>query len=312
MPAPPTVVTVTPHPAIDWTLTVPGLSLGAVHRPTTQRTEAGGKGVNVAARLAEAGVPVVATGYLGSDNAEPFDALFERTGVVDRFVRLDGPTRVAVKLVDPHGDVTSINAPGASPSLADRAALADIVGELIASGPIVVLAGSLPPGMVPTIYRDLVGMLRGRGCRVVLDTSGDALVAALDAPPGMLPHVVKPNAEELSAAVGRALPDADAIVEAARAVVARGADLVITSRGAAGALFVAGDRVVEAVPPAVEVGSTVGAGDALLAGVVAAGLEGMDLAATARHATAMAVKAIARERADLKAWARRVEVRDLA
>ena len=306
----PPVVTLTPHPALDWTLTVPGFALGAVHRPTAQRMEAGGKGVNVAARLAEAGVPVVATGYLGGDNAEPFDALFERAGIVDRFVRLDGPTRVAVKVVDPAGGVTSVNAHGVPPSLADRAALADTLAELITAGPIVVMAGSLPPGVGAAAYRDLAAMLRRRGCRVVLDTSGEPLARVLDAPAGTLPHVVKPNAGELAAALGRPLPDAAAAVDAARHVVARGADLVVVTRGAAGALFVAGDRAVEAVPPAVPVGSTVGAGDALLAGVVVAGLEGMDLAATARHATAAAVKMVAQERADLATWARRVEVRE--
>ena len=305
----PAVVTVTPHPALDWTLTVPGFAAGAVHRAEAQRMEPGGKGVNVAARLAELGVAVAATGYLGEDNAAPFEALFERAGILDRFVRIEGANRVSVKIVDPDGGTTDVNTFGAAPSLADRNALATELGALLASRPIVVLSGSLPPGMVPSVYRGLVGMLRQQGCRVVLDTSGEALTAALDAPDGALPHVVKPNRAELEAAVGRPLPDLPALVGAAREVVARGVELVVVSRGAEGALFVARDRVVEARPPAVAVGSTVGAGDALVAGVVAAGLAGLDLEATARYATAVALRVVAVDRARLPEWERRVDVR---
>lgn len=306
----PAAVTVTPHPVLDWTLTVPGLALGATHESSGYRVEVGGGGIDVALRLAEVGVAVAATGYLGDANADPFEALLERGGVADRFVRVEGPTRVLIHLVDPEGETTVIHTPGAPPSLADRARLADVVGELASTRPIVVLAGTLPAGLAPAAYREVVGTLRDQGCRVVLDTSGDALAVALDASDGMLPHVVTPTADDLAAVAGRPLPDRPALVGAAREVVERGADLVVVSQSGEGPLFVTRDLAVEAVSPAVDVQREGGAQAALVAGVVAAGLMGMDLRATARHAAAVALRAIAVERASVSEWESRVEIRE--
>jgi 1-phosphofructokinase len=308
-------VTVTANPAIDWTLVVPGFAAGRVNRVQSERSHAAGKGVNVAAALAGHGVRAAATGFLGRDNAAPFEALFARAGIADRFVRVPGATRVGIKVADPAGgQTTDLNFPGLAPGAAEVRALLDVVAELAAGEPRpwVVLAGSLPPGVEPTVYRDLARALREAGCPVVVDASGEPLRHALDA----APRVVKPNVHELEALLGEPLPTPEAVLRAARALLARGVELAAVSMGEEGALFATEGAAVLAVPPRVEVRSTVGAGDAMVAGIVAGRLRGLALPELARLATAFSLDALTRDPSagpspgTVDAWAARVEIRE--
>lgn len=306
------VVTVTPNPAIDWTVTVPGFRAGAVNRAAADRSQPAGKGVNVAAALAGYGHRVAATGFLGRDNAAAFEAFFAARRIEDAFVRVDGATRTGIKLVDPdRQETTDVNFAGAAVTAEDVETLLERVEALAESGDRwFVLAGSLPPGADAALYAELARSITDAGCRVVLDTSGDALRHALDA----APSIVKPNVHELEALVGRPLPSTEDVADAARALLERGVELAAVSMGAEGALFVAREAVMHARPPAIEVGSTVGAGDAMVAGIVAARLAGLNLAETARLATAFSLAALTRTqpgappRAEIEAFARRVEV----
>ena len=283
-------LTVTLNPAIDCFATVPHFIIGAVNRVETATEIAGGKVVNVEAALADYGLRVAATGFLGRENSAPFDELFVRKQITDGFVRLAGRTRVGIKVVDPIGpETTDINFPGLAPAAADLAALRSRIAALTA--PWVVVAGSLPPGVAGDFYRELVAGLKDSGARVALDTSGDALSAAIAA----APTLVKPNLNELAALVGRTLQTEDEIVTAARGLVLRGVELVAVSMGAAGAYFVTAEEAVLARSPTVPVASTVGAGDAMVAGIVVAQLRGQPLQECARLATAFSAHALTRQ-----------------
>lgn len=287
------VVTVTLNPAIDRTVTISNFTAGAVNRVETARSNAGGKGVNVASMLAQSGVQVAVTGFLGRENASSFEQLFERLHIADYFVRIAGQTRTGIKIVDPVlRQTTDINFPGPAASPADQAAFNQQLSLLDAS--CFVLAGSLPPGIEPTIYRELITGLRVRGRRVVLDASGESLPLALEA----RPHLIKPNIHELSELLGRPLPDIAAVVSAARELVARGIETVVVSMGKDGACLVTAQEAIVARPPDVEVSSTVGAGDAMVAGLVAAQALQLSLTATARLATAFSVHALTRTASD--------------
>jgi len=285
----PRIATLSLNPAIDQTVRVSNFTAGRVNRVEWEQSDAGGKGVNVASFLADAGHGVAAAGFLGSANVEPFVALFARKGIDDRCLRLPGRTRVNVKIVDPVRDeVTDLNFPGLSPQPADLDRLAVSLDELCGDTDWFVLSGSLPAGVPIDIYGTLVHRLKARGKRVVLDASGPPLAAAV----GERPDIIKPNIHELSEMVGRPLEGAAAVLDAARALAAGGVGLVAVSMGADGALFVEADSALLAIPPAVEVKSTVGAGDAMVAGLVAGSLRGLDLPARARLATAFALGAL--------------------
>jgi 1-phosphofructokinase len=286
------IVTVTANPAIDWTLTIHDFSAGSVNRVGHQRSNPGGKGINVASALADYGHAVAVTGFLGRDNSALFEALFSAKGIDDHFVRINGETRVGIKISDPaRQQTTDINFPGQAPAPGDIELLLERLRRLAAqSRPWVALTGSLPPGVESTIYRDLVHALKSDGCRVLLDTSGEALKHALDA----RPHIIKPNLHELESLVGRGLSANREIVEAARSLLAKGIELAVVSMGAEGALFVTTQQVILSRPPDVKVRSTVGAGDAMVAGVLAGRLLGLPLSETARLANAFSLDLLTR------------------
>lgn len=285
------VATVTFNPAIDQTITVERLVRGEVHRARSVRLDPGGKGVNVASCLADWGVPVTALGLLGADNATPFEALCRTKGIADHLVRLPGSTRVNIKIVDAD-DTTDINMDGLSIGDADAAQVCAAVADFAGPDALIVLSGSLPPGCPVSVYADLVARLRACGARVLLDTSGAPLTQALQAP--VLPDVVKPNRRELAAWAGEALNDPAAVLACANRLHQRGIGLVVVSMGEAGALFVSAEGALLAHLAAGDLASTVGAGDAMVAGLAAAMLEGAGLERTARLATAFAVAKLGR------------------
>ena len=283
------VVTITLNAAIDRTVTIPNFAAGVVNRVESVRSNPGGKGVNVASALADHGHAVAVTGFLGRANAGAFEELFSRKKITDHFVRIAGQTRIGIKITDPvRSETTDINFPGPAPSEAELNALFEQVAALQAAW--FVVAGSLPPGVAPTIYPELISRLRGRGAQVMLDTSGPSFPLALEAKP----TAIKPNIHEFEEYLGRALPDEKAVIAAAREMIGRGLELVVVSMGKKGACFVTPHEAVVARPPDIEVRSTVGAGDAMVAGVLSGQLQNLSLGECARLATAFSIDSLSR------------------
>ncbi len=284
------IVTLTLNASIDQTARVPNFTAGEVNRVTWEQSDAGGKGVNVASFLADFGHALAVTGLLGEGNQQLFVRLFAEKGLIDRFVRVPGQTRVNVKVVDDVLDqVTDINFPGVSVDGAAVAAVTAAVMTLVDEGAkVFVLSGSLPAGVPTTIYRDLTASLKARGRTVVLDTSGEGLAHAIAAGP----DVIKPNILELTELVGHPLEGDAAIVAAARGLRQQGIDLVAVSMGGRGAIFVDGGEAVHAEPPRVAIKSTVGAGDAMVAGIIHGSLQSLGGEDRARLATAFSLGAL--------------------
>ncbi|MGB0402095.1 1-phosphofructokinase family hexose kinase, partial [Stenotrophomonas sp.] len=232
-------LTVTLNPAIDQTVRLPHLHPGQVHRARSSRDDAGGKGVNVAACLADWGVPTTALGVLGDGNDGVFNALFSERGIADACLRVPGRTRTNIKLVDEaNGETTDINLPGLSLCDADLDAVSRRLDALLQADQPVVLSGSLPSGLPADAWARLQARAGAAGARVLLDTSGDALAAALSGAQGVLPYAIKPNRHELEAWAGTPLPDRSALRAAGQALVERGVALVAISMGTNGALFI--------------------------------------------------------------------------
>jgi 1-phosphofructokinase len=283
------VATVTLNPAIDQTVRLQRLRPGAVHRAAGARNDAGGKGINVAACLADWGLATAALGVLGAGNAGTFEELFRERGIADHCLRVAGETRTNIKLVEAqNGETTDINLPGLALDQSHLRAVAERLAPLLRPGLPVVLSGSLPAGLGADAWARLQAQAIDAGARVLLDTSGAALAAALAA--RALPYAIKPNRHELEAWTGTALDDRAALFGAARALLARGVGLVAISMGGDGALFVDADGALLARPARLAQGSSVGAGDAMVAGLAAGLLERVpDLEACARLATAFAM-----------------------
>ena len=283
------VATLTTNPAIDQTVTLDHLIVGKVNRCHSMRFDAGGKGVNVALRLADYGVPVVATGFLGEQNTALFEQTFSRKGIEDRFVRTAGETRVNVKIIDvAEQQTTDINASGVKPNADDVAALMVQLDQMADECEWFILGGRLQDNLPADSYAQMITRVKAKGCKVILDTSGEALRLGLAAGP----DVIKPNIDELSELVGKPLKGIGQVLVSARALLNDKTQLIVVSMGGDGAMFVRDHEALIARPPKVDVKSTVGAGDAMVAGMVAGFCQNLPLGECASLGTAFSLSAI--------------------
>jgi 1-phosphofructokinase len=270
------IVTCTPNPSLDRTIEVDRLRRGQVQRLTAERVHPGGKGVNVARVLHRNGHPVHAVVPIGGPEGDHFAALLEAVGVPTTTVPVDASIRVNVTVAESDGTTTKLNAEGAplTPTACRR--LWSVTVGLADGRGWVAGCGSLPPGAGDGFYADLVNRGRAAGCRTAIDASGPALAEAVAAGPSL----IKPNYHELSELTGAPLATFGDAVDAARRLCGRGVGAVLLSLGVDGALLVTADAVLYGDSEPVTVRSTVGAGDALLAGFLAAGASGPEALAT--------------------------------
>ncbi|MFG3054700.1 1-phosphofructokinase family hexose kinase [Kitasatospora sp. NPDC048239] len=280
------IVTVTPNPALDLTYGLTVLRPHTSHRVAAVHEQAGGKGVNVARVLHALGRRTTAVLPLGGPTGAAVRADLDRAGISCLGVPLaaDASTRRTVAVVD-DTDATVLNEPGPELSTEHWAALRTAVRSLLPTARALVLSGSLPPGVRPGAYADLVRLAHEHGVPVVLDADGAALTEALDA----RPTVVKPNAVELRHATGIADP-----LHAARALADRGARAVVASFGPDGLLAVTPDGTWRArLPPeAVVRGNPTGAGDAVVAALAAALADGAPWPQALTRAVALSAAAV--------------------
>jgi 1-phosphofructokinase len=278
------IVTVTPNPSIDRTVTLgTPLTRGAVHRVTSATAEPGGKGVNVARALTLAGLDALAV--LPAADADPIVAALQSSGVTFRCVPVTGVVRTNLAITESDGTTTKLNEPGAALDDSARNALTRAVVDAAAGASWVVLSGSLPPGVPDDWYAELVAILTPAACRIAVDTSDrplDALAASFGR---AAPDVIKPNADELAGLVGAssseleraaAAGNPEPVVVASRQLIDRGARAVLVTLGAAGAVLVDRTGSWMATPPPITPRSTVGAGDSALAGYLRADVGGAE------------------------------------
>ncbi|MFD8672200.1 1-phosphofructokinase [Streptomyces seoulensis] len=271
------ILTVTPNPSLDRTYEVPALERGEVIRASGERMDPGGKGVNVSRAVAAAGRRTLAVLPLGGAPGALIAELLDAQGIEVAPVPVAGATRSNIALAEADGVLTKINAPGPELTPAEEESLLAAVRTHSADADWIACCGSLPLGLAPSWYADVVARAHAAGARIALDTSGPALLEALRA----RPDVVKPNAEELSAAVGRPLATVGDAVKAAEELRAMGARAVLASLGADGQLLVDDDGAWFGTARVAAVRSNVGAGDSSLAGFLIAGGSGPEALASA-------------------------------
>jgi 1-phosphofructokinase len=264
-------VTVTANPSIDRTIEVPGLVRGGLHRATAVQVQPGGKGINVARALVCNGIKARAVVPAGGSDGEQLMGLLSEYSIEVVRVAVAGQVRMNVTIVEPDATVTKVNEPGARLSTKETEALGDAVIKATQDASWMVIAGSLPPGVRHEFYAELIGQLAGEDVRVAVDTSGPALRAALRA----RPMLIKPNRNELEEVVERPLSTLDDVVKAALELRELGVGAVLASLGRDGAVLVDGEGAWHAEAPSALARSSVGAGDALLAGFLAAGGKGV-------------------------------------
>lgn len=282
------LVTITLNPALDMTGGMDKLRPGAVNLIAQSSINPGGKGINVAKVLSELGASVTVTGFLGDENQDPFVHLFSQNAINDQFIRVAGASRINVKLVELDGRVSDLNFPGMSVTEKDIALLEETVFSLAKDHDIFVIAGSLPQGLSAETVKSWIELLGEKGKKVFFDSSNDALTEGLKGKPWL----VKPNDEELAQWAGHPLENQQALLNAGLALSRTGICNVVISRGAEGVLWLRDGEVLSSSPPKMQVVSTVGAGDSLVAGLCWAELNGWEQEQSLRFATALSALAV--------------------
>ncbi|MCI8516347.1 MAG: 1-phosphofructokinase [Hungatella sp.] len=278
------IYTVTLNPAMDKTVEIPSFTIDRVNRITAIRTDPGGKGINVSKVIQKLGGTSIAAGILGGSTGEAILSALKAMGLESSFLFGDGETRTNLKVVDPAGHTnTDINEPGLTVSDRLMEKLLDELLAKLSSGDIVVLSGSLPKGAPADTYFTWTNACQKAGAKVILDADGDLLAAGLKASP----YLIKPNNHELSRMLGETLETPEDLKKAAENLMEQyGIPMVVVSMGGDGALYVTRGKTVCAEGLKVPVGSTVGAGDSLVAALAFALESGMALEETVRLSTA--------------------------
>ena len=278
------IYTVTLNPALDKTVEIPSLTIDAVNRITTMRTDPGGKGINVSKVISKLGGKSIASGILAGDTGRAILLALKEMELETCFHFVNGETRTNMKVIDPVSRTnTDINEPGVTVSEEILSGLLKELLEIVREDDIVVISGSMPKGSPKETYFTWTKAFNAKGAKVLLDADGELLKAGLKASP----YLIKPNNHELSAFVGRTLETPEELAVTAREIMKEyGIAKVVVSMGGDGALYVTKDESIYAEGLKVPVGSTVGAGDSVVAALAVAEESGMSLEETVRLSTA--------------------------
>lgn len=264
------IYTVTLNPAMDYHVTLDHLQLGEINRPKSDQKSPGGKGINVSRVLKRLGQQSTALGFIGGFTGDYIKASVEAEEIETDFIQVEGDTRINVKIKAE--EESELN--GVSPFISDDKlqALEKQLSQL-KEGDTVILAGSIPPSLQPSIYAKWTTMLKEQGVSVYVDTSGQALREVLPEKPTFL----KPNHHELSEIAGVEIQTIEQAIPHIKQLVTAGIKYVLVTFAGDGAVLATKDQLLYANAPNGKVRNSVGAGDSTVAGFISVLAEGEEL-----------------------------------
>jgi 1-phosphofructokinase/tagatose 6-phosphate kinase len=285
------IITVTLNPALDKTLEVPNFTPGRRHRTVDQVTMPGGKGVNVARAIKRLGQPVIATGLAGGATGTRIVEALNGEAILNSFVRIREESRTNTAVLDPTtGLQTEINERGPAVSHQELELFHEKLVYLAKGASMCVFAGSLPRGVDPDLYADLIREVKKLGVTTVLDTEGEPLRLAIRAEPDL----VSPNELEAEELVGQEFNDvedrAQAVVEMTR--LGAGEAIMTVADGCYAHVHDDGPALFRVSVEEQEARSRIGSGDAFLAGYVAARYGGRPPVECLRYGVACGAESI--------------------
>lgn len=283
------ITAICPNPSIDRELHLHDFTVGGTNRVERVVDIAGGKGVNVAMVAKYFGMDAACIGFLPQDGAKILTDRLETLDIAYRFVRYPGAVRINQKVRDLSiGLVTELNSAGPPVEQAQIDEFFELAGTYALKSDILVMSGSLPAGAPTDFYAQLVQRF-GNQVQCVVDAGGSQLERIAQAGPAL----IKPNLDEIQDFAKQRLTDERQIVQAARALCEKGAQRVVVSMGADGAMMVDRTQAYLAAALRVPLGSTVGAGDAMVGGMCVAMARGMHTSDILRSGIASSARWIA-------------------
>ncbi len=258
------IITITLNPCLDEHITVNSLIVDEANRWSKLCRYAGGKGIDVSRAIHEMDGRTVAYGFIGGPDGRALEILLDEEGVQFSFTPIEQETRTNFISTDTKTyQQTRIDAPGPHISKKELERFCRKISEIQPEPDLIVVSGSVPPGIPVNIYYDLVMEAKSHGVRTILDSAGKWLAEGIKAKP----YLIKPNVHETEELLKKELPTEEAIIEAALNLLEMGIEVVVISRGKDGFIAATKKSIVKAVQPALKVNSSVGAGDCTVAGL---------------------------------------------
>ncbi|WPC44589.1 1-phosphofructokinase [Clostridium sp. JS66] len=277
------IITVTLNPAVDKTIEIDNFCVGTVNRISSARLDAGGKGINVSKVIQSLGGRSRAVGILAGNNGRFIKEYLDSMEIENDFVFIDGETRVNTKVVDrvKHTN-TDINESGPQVSDENLDKLSNKLYKDLGKSSLIVFSGSVPQNVDKRIYKTWIEQAKDKGIKTILDADGELFKQGIKAGP----YLVKPNINELEALFAQKINSVDETLKLSRGLLDYGIEIVVVSLGADGALFVRKNSSILAKGIKVEVKSTVGAGDSMVAALALAIDKGYDFEKAVRLSVA--------------------------
>lgn len=283
------IVTVTMNPAIDKTLDIGTFEHGGLNRIKHVEMDAGGKGINVSKTIHELGGESIVTGFIAGNSGKIIESVMKEKNIVSDFVEVEGETRTNTKVYEESGALTELNEPGPVISEEDLQALLAKLEGYASENTLFVLAGSVPGGVEKDTYKRIIEMVHKKGAKVLLDADGELFTKALDAQP----DIIKPNRVELQQYAGLDyMASEQEIIEIADGLMKKDISNIVVSMGKSGAIFLQKDQKIKCQGLKVKAHSTVGAGDAMVAGLAYAWDQKLSLEETVKLCMAVSAGAV--------------------
>jgi len=261
------IITVTLNPALDKTIEIDEFKIGNVNRIASTRVDVGGKGINVSKVIKELQNKSLVLGFLGGSSGNQIKRYLDDSKIKNDFLYINGETRTNLKIYDKVNNThTDINENGPSINSGDITNIKKKIMEYCNEKSLVVLSGSVPTGADSCIYGELIKDIKDKGGKVILDADGDMLMQGMKAGP----YLVKPNIDELEKAFGISIDNENKIIEISKKILEYGVKYVVISLGGEGSMFISRDKIAKVAGLQVEVKSTVGAGDSMVAAMAVA------------------------------------------
>ena len=282
------ILTVCPNPSIDCTIELESLNVGMLNRIQGKVETYSGKALNVAIGVSRLGENCTATGFMFANQKRTFEHVLTGEGIKCDFVECAGDTRVNYKIIDKRSMLTEINDVGAEVIQEKQAELILKARSLSVDADIVVMSGSLPKGVEPEFYGEVIKNLPER-VKVVVDTEKINMLSALSARELFM---VKPNVKELENFSGETVRSFKDVVKASKAYLDKGVKYVLASLGTEGAVLTDGKDNFYCKSASVAVNSTVGAGDSMVAAACVGIYNGVPMREILKEAVAAGTAAV--------------------
>lgn len=282
------ILTICPNPSIDCTIELDSLNVGKLNRVDNKVETYSGKALNVAVGVARLKEKSFATGFMFDAHARLFEHVLDKEGVEHKFVYNKGNARTNYKIIDKRSMLTEINDKGETVTKEKQQELIDTVKDLAPNYDIAVMSGSLPKGVAPEFYAQVLSVIP-ENVKVIVDTEKANMLSAIGSREIFM---VKPNLRELEDFTGKIVRDLHDMVNASKKYLNKGVKYVLVSLGAEGAVLTDGTESFFCKSASVAVNSTVGAGDSMVSAVCVGIEKGVPMQEILRMAAAAGTAAV--------------------